>query len=325
MNPEQINLQNNTPNTAKTTPKDFFIHLASTIVLYISVISIINLLFSIINYFFPDSLSGYFYTSSIAWPISMLVVLVPILYSLEYIIKKDIRLNPSKSEIWINRWRIYLTLFLTGAVIAGDLIALINTYLNGEITARFIYKFLAILIVLGIVFSYYILEKLNTRGKAKSLLSYAGILLVIISIILGFIAVGSPNKQRSIKFDNQRINDLQNIQYQIINYWQQKGKLPDTLNDMKDSISGNAIPDDPDNNSAYEYKKKDSNKFELCAVFSLATQDIEGKGKYNYRQPYYFGTEFNNSNENWKHIAGKACFERTIDIEKYPINKRQLP
>lgn len=310
-------------NQTKTTPKDFFLHLGATIALYISVGALINLSFSLINYYFPDNLAGYFYGNTVAWPISILLVLVPILYVIGWFIKKDIIKQPAKAELWIRRWRIYLTLFLTGVVLAGDLIALINTYLNGEITSRFVYKFLVILIVLGLIFTYYILEKINKNKNFQVLLSYLGIAIVLAAVITGFVTVGSPSKQRSIRFDSQRVGDLQNIQYQIVNHWQQREGLPPTLDIMKDTLSGNTIPKDPETEAAYEYNTKGPLTFELCAVFDLESTDTKGRGEYGYgggvvaydmAYPYYPGGE----NDNWKHRSGRVCFERTIDPEKYP-------
>ena len=132
--------------TPKTTPKDFFLHLGAVVALYASAIALINLCFSIVNYYNPDALGPAISArASIAWPVSMLVVLIPVLYVLEWLIGRDLIRSPEKREIWIRRWRIYLTLFLAGATIVGDLIALINTYLNGEVTSRFIYKILIVL------------------------------------------------------------------------------------------------------------------------------------------------------------------------------------
>lgn len=311
-------------NPIKTTPKDFFLHLGATVTLYISVIALINLSFSIINYLFPDALAGYFFANSIAWPISMLVVLVPIFYVLEWLIKKDIKLIPEKGELLIQKWRIFLTLFLTGAVIAGDLIALINTYLNGEISSRFVYKFLAILVILAIVFAYYILEKIHKASVTKAILAYAGIVIVLIAIVGGFLVVGSPTKQRNMRFDNQRVSDLQNIQWQIVNYWQQKEQLPVTLASTTDPLYGGIIPTDPETKSEYEYVVKGATSFELCANFALAYEDMQGKGRFGYgggiaypavdmSYPSYGGID-----NNWKHEAGRTCFARTIDPEKYP-------
>lgn len=305
-------------NQIKTTPKDFFLHLGATIALYIGVVSIINLYFSIINYYFPDVLAGNFYAPSIAWPISILIVVVPILYVLEWMVKKDIKLNPDKAEVWVRKWRIYLTLFLAGVVMAVDLIALINTYLNGEISIRFVYKFIIVLLVLAIVFVYYILEKLGKSVKLKSALAYIGIIISILAIVLGFMVVGSPTKQRNIRFDNQRVSDLQNIQWQIVNHWQQKSKLPTDLKETVDLISGTKIPTDPSTKADYEYRIKNAstNTFELCAVFSLKTQDNKGRGAYydTMATSYYPGFE----NDSWNHEPGRVCFERTIDPDKYP-------
>jgi uncharacterized membrane protein len=112
----------------KTTPKDFFLHLGATVALYVAVGALINLWFTVINYYFPDALAGYFYGNAVAWPISMLIVLVPIFYVLEWLIARDAAKTPEKNDLWIRRWRMYLTLFLVVILIGGDLITLINTF-----------------------------------------------------------------------------------------------------------------------------------------------------------------------------------------------------
>ncbi len=309
--------------TNQTTPKDFFLHLTATIVLYVSAISVINLSFSIINYAFPDVLAQYFYSTSVAWPISMLIVLIPVLYVIEWLIKKDIATIPEKGNLWIRKWRTFLTLFLTGATLIGDIIVLINTYINGEISERFIYKFLAILLISGVIFAYYLLERINIKKNVQKILTWAGILIVLASIVGGFIIVGSPSKQRNIRIDNQRVGDLQNIQYQIVNYWQQKEKLPASLADLSDPISNTTIPTDPESKKEYTYTVKSAKSFELCATFALKVEDTKGRGaSYSYDMmttyPSYGG---DGMNDNWKHDAGNICFTRTIDPERYPPNK----
>lgn len=302
----------------KTTPKDFFLNLGATVVLYASAIALVNLLFSVIDYFFPDILAGNFYVSSVAWPISMLIVLVPILYILEWVIARDIRNIPEKAEIWICKWRIYLTLFLGGIAIVGDLIVLINIYLNGEIGTRFVYKVLAVLIISGVIFFYYFLER-NTavnRKIVQKILVWFGIIFVVFSIVLGFVSVGSPAKQRALRFDNQRISDLSTIQWQIVNHWQQKGKLPSALSLLNDSISGFVLPNDPETKESYEYSVKNNTSFQLCGVFSLVSKDVRGKGSYGGVYDYAYPVI--NSGENWNHTAGRVCFDRTIDPERYP-------
>ena len=92
----------------KTTPKDFFVHLGALAALYAAATALINLSFSVINYYFPDALAGSFYGNSVAWPISVLVVLVPILYVLEWLIARDITKMPEKAGLWVRTWKIYI-------------------------------------------------------------------------------------------------------------------------------------------------------------------------------------------------------------------------
>ena len=319
----------------RTTPKDFFLHLGATVVLYSAAIALINLVWSAIDYALPDKLAGSFYAPSMAWPISMLIVLVPLLYILEWLIARDIAKVPEKKEVWIRRWRIYLTLFLSGATIVGDLIALVNTYLSGEITGRFVWKVLAILVICGVIFAYYLLARAAETIPVKvwkRILAWAGIVVAVATVAGGFLITGSPWTQRALRFDSQRESDLQSIQWQVISAWQQKGKLPAALSDLNDSISGYSAPTDPNTSLAYGYTVKGTTSFELCADFDLATPDTANRGAYqggtgggivypasNASYPGYYGT----GSDSWAHAAGHVCFERTIDPVKYPVYQNQ--
>ena len=315
----------------KTTPKDFFLHLAATVVLYSAVIALLDLAFSIINYALPDALANYFVPSSTVWPMSMLIVLVPILYVVEWAINRDIAKVPEKKDIWVRRWRIYLTLFLTIARISGDLIALINTILNGEITARFIYKVLIILLVSSAVGKYYFFSIVDSKrwsAMVKRIVPWWGVVLVLAAIVSGFLIVGSPAKQRAARFDAQRVNDLTNIQWQIVNVWQQKGALPADLSGLTDSISGFTAPTDPATHAPYQYVRKTATSFQLCATFALASTDASGRGAYG---GYYDGVGMSYPSsggligadaDSWAHAAGNACFDRTIDPTRYPVSPK---
>lgn len=316
----------------KTTPKDFFLHLGATVVLYAAAIALINLSFSVINYAIPDALAGSFYGNSIAWPISMLLVLVPLLYVLEWFIHRDYKTMPEKMSLWIRKWRIHLTLFLAGATIVGDLIALINTYLSGELTARFGYKVLAILIICGVIFTYYLLDRRDAAEsgkKARYTLAGAGLVIVLVAIIGGFVAVGSPGTQRAYRLDGQRVNDLASIQSQLISYWMTKGQLPTALDELNDGLYGMTLPTDPETKSSYSYTKNASTTFQLCANFDRPTQDIKGRGEFG--GGYYGGIDmaypsriypYDGTNDNWKHEVGQVCFTRTIDPERYPVQPK---
>ena len=158
----------------------------------------------------------------------------------------------------VRKWLTYLTLFIAGVTIITDLIILINTFLGGEITARFAFKVLAVLIVAGVIFAYYLYDLRRDVGQKSSqmkMLVWAVSFGVLASIIGGFFIIGSPFTLRMKRFDERRVNDLQNIQYQIVNFYQRKGVLPNSLDELKDPLSGFNIPLDPDTNAPYEYEK----------------------------------------------------------------------
>ena len=309
--------------TPKTTPKDFFLHLGATIALYASVIALINLAFEIVNRLLPDQLSNYFVANSIVWPISILVVFVPVLYVIEWLIAKDISKMAEKASIWVRRWRIYLTLFLTGVTIAVDLVALINVYLNGEISSRFIWKVIIVLIITGAVFKYYFFSinpTMRWASMVRKYMPWTGAIMVIGTIIGGFVIVGSPAEQRAIRFDEQRVNDISNAAYSVAHYWQEYGKMPDNLTDLPEYSSMNGAPKDPVTNAPYDYiKGSENNSFKICATFSASSAD---NGAY-YQITYPKGQS---AFYDWTHPAGYYCFDKTISpVDFPPVNTSSTP
>src|SRR6185437_16000608 len=135
----------------KTTPKDFFLWAGAMLALYVSVVSFISLLFNYLNYAFPDLLSYYPadpYQSGISYEMASLITLFPIFLVLFWLIHRDIKRDATRTQIWVRRWALMLTLFIAGATIAVDLIVLLTAFFNGEeITTRFVLKVLIVLLV----------------------------------------------------------------------------------------------------------------------------------------------------------------------------------
>ena len=302
-------------------PKDFFLHLGASIALYASAIALINLSFEIINRLLPDALNSYWSSGSIAWPISMLIVLVPVLYVVEMVIVKDIAKNPDKQNLWIRKWRTYLTLALSTVTMIVDVITLIFTYLNGEITSRFVCKVLITILISAVILAYYALAKsdaANTRKSLRKVLAVIGLIIVLAAIVTGFVLVGSPTKQRSLRFDSQRVNDLVNIQWQITAYWQKTKHLPDGLESLRDPLTSLVIPVDPETSKPYEFisLNKDPLAFALCATFDLSSNS--GKNTVGYQTLPVKSYDNQGVNRDWEHPAGYYCFERKIDPKLYP-------
>lgn len=304
---------------AKTTPKDFFLWAGAMASLYGGVIAFITLLFEYIHVAFPDVLeNGYYYGDPYSGPVrfamASLIVLVPLFLVLMRLIRRDIARDSSRADVWIRRWALYLTLFIAGATMAGDLITLVNYFLNGEVTMRFALKVLVVLLVAGAGFLHFLAD---LRGywiafpQRANMVGYGVLVAVLASLIAGFIIIGTPGEARLYRFDEVKAGDLSNIQYQVVSYWQQKGELPATLAELTDPISSYIAPKDPQTNESYGYRVVSPMSFELCADFNAASRNVRGV----YGDPSVVRQI---GSDSWDHAAGKACFTRTIDPDLYP-------
>lgn len=288
---------------------------------YGSVIALITLLFEYIEYLYPDSLEYYVdpFSGGIRFAMASLIVLTPVTLFLMSVIRNDIARAAHKAELWVRRWALVLTVFVAGIMVVGDLIALINTFLGGDLTTRFILKIIVVLVVAGTAFFHFLLDLRGywmTHQKRARTVGFASGLVVLASIAAGFFIVGSPQEVRLMRFDSEKIGHLQNIQWQVVQYWQQKEVLPQTFENMYDSLGGSVIPVDPQSGELYGYVVTGNKTFQLCATFNKEGTTMQG-GRAVYEQPMAVpagkGVE-----DTWQHGAGEVCFDRTIDPERYP-------
>lgn len=314
------------PSAAKTTPRDFFLWAGAVIALYGSVISLIALLFEYVNTAFPDPLAYYGdpYGGAVRAAMAGVIVLVPTTLILLRIIRRTIVKEPGKAEVWVRRWALVLTIFIAVAVILIDLITLITTFLGGELSARFGLKVAIVLLVALGVFMHFLADLKGywiQNAKKANLVGIGVGVLAIVSVVAGFFIIGTPGEIRMLRYDEQKVSDLQSIQYQVVNYYQQKGELPEDLGGLSDPISGFMTPMDPQTGEGYTYAVTGALSFELCATFNEPTPDTAGQGSYPSRDMAYPSMGID---ENWQHEAGETCYARSIDPERYPLFEKSL-
>ncbi len=292
--------------TSSVSPRDVFLNLLIVSMIYGSIISFIILTHQYINFLIPDNLDHYYYSNtlnSIILSMSSLIVLFPIFLFLSWLINKDFLMNPAKRKFSLRKWLIYLTLFLASITIIIDLILLLYNYLNGELTNRFLFKILIVLIVTIVVFGYYTWElrkKNNTPTKNKIFASIAGFLIIAV-ILFGFLIIGTPAHQRNLRMDERRVYDLVMIQNEILYYFERNGNLPENLDMLQISV-----PVDPKTGRHYEYIIEDDYTFRLCANFDTDSQAKSPIANQPIRpyDPYM---------QDWSHTSGNYCFERMAD------------
>jgi hypothetical protein len=302
----------------KVTPKDFFLWAGAMVALYWSVGSLIALLFSYIDYAYPDTLSyADPYSTSTRFAMASLIVLAPTFLVLMRLIRADIQRHAEKFNLWVRRWALYFTLFVAGISIVIDLITLINTYLNGDVTTRFIFKVVIVLLIASGFFMHFLADiwgYWKLFPKRASYVNYGAGVVVVLVIVAGFYITGSPNTARLLRFDDQRVNDLTNMQYQVTNYWQAKQKLPASIADLSDPLTGAVVPTDPETGTPYHYEAVGANSFKLCAVFSKESRAGNGGVPASVTYPAKGQTP----QDSWMHGVGEVCFTRTIDPAFYP-------
>src|SRR3989338_5018493 len=176
------NIINSNSMPKRNLPRDVFLHLLAMVTLYWSAVSFITLCWQYINYFFPDALNyNYGYTGAMRFALASLFIVFPVFMLVSWYLNKIYARESAVRESKIRKWLIYFTLFIASLVIIGDLIAVINTFLGGEITTRFVLKALSVLLVAGFVFGYYLddVRKENPTELAKPFAFTTGALVLI--------------------------------------------------------------------------------------------------------------------------------------------------
>jgi hypothetical protein len=299
---------------SKTTPKNFILQIGALIALYVSVTAILILIFSVTNLKFPDAAASSWETSSareaVRGSIAMLLVFFPAFLVFTRLSNQDRRKYTQGEYNTLARWAVYASILGGILILLGDLVTLINFFLNGEITQRFLIKVFALIIVVGLTLHYYILDIrgfFKKRADKAMYFAFGALSLVIVSLAYGYSYIETPSEVRAQRIDQQQISDLQDIQWRIDDWYVANKTVPDTLTDL---YNGQKLPTAPEEREAYTYNKEDSTHYELCATFERSSGDSEDRFSAMVKPIDNGSLLFNNNN--WEHEAGRKCFQRII-------------
>lgn len=89
------------------------------------------------------------------WSIAALIVFAPVFMVLNAKVVRATREDPSKRRSGVRKWFGYITLFLASISLLGDLLWVIYSLLNGDLTLRVVLKALVVAVVAGVVFLYF--------------------------------------------------------------------------------------------------------------------------------------------------------------------------
>jgi len=268
---------------------DVVINFFSFILLGIVAYGLGSLFFSVIDKSFPDPLvqRSWFSDQAIHHAIASLVIAFPAYVVAMRFWFRRFQADEGRTESGLTKWLTYIVLLIASITIVGDLITVLYTLLQGEITARFLLKAVTLLVLAGLVSGFYYLERKKIQYRKAIRPSVfrgfgwvvAG--LVVIGIGLGFMDAGSPEQARKRAFDMQRTNRLGSLSTCIERYAREMGQLPQSLDDLKKSAGYAYCADsiqDPKTKTDFEYRVVTPSRlqgqarvgdFELCANFDL--------------------------------------------------------
>jgi hypothetical protein len=274
--------------------REAFLHLLAFCTLATWTVALGSLLFTLIEYAFPDPVMvqrGYLHIRySVATEMASLFVAFPIYLLINRIIFRESAKRPAAVESGVTRWLTWLALLIAAGVIIGDLITFLAWFLRGELSVRFVLKVLVVGVLAAGVFWYYLGSLGMVRRLSNRLFATAATACIVASIVGGFLVTGSPDRQRAFTADQRRIEHLQRFANDAHAQWAGTQTLPNTLpSNLRDPVTG----------QPYEYRPLSGPSYQICAVF-----ETEGDSETRYRA------------RTWHHPAGRHCY--TFDARVLP-------
>ncbi len=285
-----------------TRPREAFLYVVMFMALFVSAYSLGAAVFGLIDTFLPDpaGLPPFVIREILRFSVSALVVASPVFVFVTRIIGRGVEAQPSTRRSRIRQQLTYLTLFVASCVLVGAVTGLVYSFLGGELTARFVLKSLTVTAIAGGVFSYYLRDLRDTERapretrtpRRRDLLPALGAASVLVAVVAGLVALGSPADQRLERLDARRAQDLDAISRAIDRYEATHERLPATLDELQRSSDVQVAIDDPVTSEPYGYAAGEGTAYELCATFERATRERE----------FPRGRPFS------RHEAGRHCF-----------------
>lgn len=294
--------------------KFVFLYLVHLISLIFVAVSFCLIVYQAINKFIKDPVNVYsamFQADAAKFGIAALFVFTPIFYIIGRYINKALFDGELTRNSAIRRWLTYLILFVSFLTFAGYLVALVISFLSGELTLKFGLKVVAVLAVASTIFSFYFydIKRNETKGakdKVSKIYFIATLSAVILVLIGSFFVIDNPMQTRAKNLDEDIINKFYSIDNCVDQYYREKRVMPKTMEDIK----GNClymlddVTRDKVTGRTFTYKLKDGLKYELCAEFRTSNKD----DVYRNDSPYFATMD----NKTVLHEAGWQCLERKV-------------
>jgi Domain of unknown function (DUF5671) len=148
---------------------DAFLYLLNFITLGFWSVALGQIFVTLISHAFPDAANPYYRTfalNQIAWQLATIIIAFPCFLIIARLIGRELQRRTDAVDSGVRAWLTYIALVIAGLVTLGDGIWVVATFLNGELTARFILDSLVVIGLSSGIFAYYLktLRPASTEG-----------------------------------------------------------------------------------------------------------------------------------------------------------------
>jgi len=151
--------------------REAFLYLVMFATLYVSALGLGGMFYALIDHGFPDAaaagMSAETFRDNVRWSLANLLVAFPVFAALAVSMQRSIARDPARRASRVRKWLTYLTLFLGAGILIGDVVALLNGVLKGEVPTRFLLKVLVVGGIAGTIFGYYLHELRQDEAKEE--------------------------------------------------------------------------------------------------------------------------------------------------------------
>lgn len=305
--------------TSNNAAKYAFFYMLSLVALVFMALSTGMVVFQIINKNIVDVLKDYgmmYNSEALKFAISAIIISSPVYFLLMWQINKSLFDGRLSRESGVRKWLTYFILFVSSVVVIGWLIGTIYSYLDGELTMRFVLKSLTSILIAGAVFSYYFYDikretVVGAKDKVMTIYAYGSMLVVLAALVSAFVFVESPRTTREIKQDMALLSKFDKIDSAINAFVNDEKKLPASLDELRkkqDYILESDLKNPADGQN-FDYKASGKSTYEICSTFFRSNKDMQDSSYNGYL------------NSRWPHDAGKQCIKREVDNTKDLIDK----
>lgn len=137
--------------------RDAFLYLLSFVTLGIWSQALGQIGFIIVNQLIPDPLNRtYNQAYAMAASLARLIVVFPIYLLLMRLLIQDLGTHPDKYQSGVRKWLTYLALLIAALIAIVDVVVFLTFLLQGELTLRFTYKVIIVLVITTGILWYYL-------------------------------------------------------------------------------------------------------------------------------------------------------------------------